>query len=74
MQAGQDIEVAHKAFENTPQKAALFIYRPDNLTEYDNQIDTTTWLLRKNLGRDKIDVEVESNTENLRQMALAFAA
>lgn len=74
LQAGQDIEVAHKAFENTPQKAALFIYRPDNLTEFDNQIDTTAWLLRKNLGSDKIDVEVESNTENLRKMALAFAA
>lgn len=74
LQAGQDIEVAHKAFENTPQKAALFIYRPDNLTDFDNQIDTTAWLLRKNLGSDKIDVEVESNTENLRKMALAFAA
>ena len=74
LQAGQDIEVAHKAFKNTPRKAALFIYRPDNLTEFDNQIDITTWLLRKNLGSDKIDVEVESNTENLRKMALAFAA
>lgn len=73
LQSSRDIQLAYTANQQTKKQAALWIYRPDRITQFDNHIDNTQWLLSKNLGRQAIRIEVENSMDKITQAVYEMA-